>query len=258
LTLVLPREAFLEAAGIVLLASGISARKAAGKKTQLSPEDPQGDALRYLQGIDFFDALGVTLAESFTRQPPDSRFVPIRRIDDPRAARAAADATGDLLEKQLPTASPSVLRSARFVFEELGVNIVQHSGAPQTGFGIAQAYPEKGRFQIAFADSGVGFRSSLARNAELQGRVADDAIAIQLAVEQGLSGIGGSQRSNMGIGLSLLRELSDLVHGNLWIASGTALWHRHTVAGRRVSSIQSIDPWDGAWVCLDAPVQPTG
>jgi hypothetical protein len=58
-----------------------------------------------------------------------------------RHARRTADALGDVLERELPAAAPSVLRAARFVIEELGANIVQHSGVADTGFGTVRAWP---------------------------------------------------------------------------------------------------------------------
>ncbi|MBI3846093.1 MAG: hypothetical protein HY292_15780 [Planctomycetes bacterium] len=99
----------------------------------------------------------------------------------------------------------------------------------------------------------MGFLTSLQRNHEFAGRIADDAEALQLAVEQGVTGTEGKR--NMGIGLSLLRTFADQLGGDLWIASGGALLHRRTVSGtQRASTISSITPWQGAWVCLDAPV----
>jgi hypothetical protein len=58
----------------------------------------------------------------------------------------------------------------------------------------------------------------------------------------------------MGIGLAQLIAFSDLVDGELWIASGSAALHRSSVAGRRVNTLRSIVAWPGAWICLDAPL----
>ncbi len=86
-------------------------------------------------------------------------------------------------------------------------------------------------------------------------RVQDDAEAIQLAVEKGLSSVGG--RTNMGLGLGVLCDLSDRLGAELWIASGTALWHRRTAPhGLRVATTRKVPALAGAWVCLDAPAMP--
>lgn len=77
---------------------------------------------------------------------------------------------------------------ARFVVQELAANVVQHSGRPETGFGLVQADLASSRLEIAFADAGVGFRESLSRNPELDGRIEDDAQALQIALAPRITG----------------------------------------------------------------------
>ena len=167
-------------------------------------------------------------------------------------ARELADATANALESVDPPLPPSVVRLARFVYEELGANVVDHSGRVETGFGIVEPQ-ESGRLQLAFAGCGVGFRESVGRNAELAARIADDAEALQLAVASEVSGTG-TGRTNMGIGLAQLVRFSDLLDAELWIASGSAVLQRRSVTeGRRVNTIHAIHPWPGAWICLAAP-----
>lgn len=178
-------------------------------------------------------------------------------INDLRSARQAAEAAADELERTLPDAAHSVVRATRFLFEELGANIVQHSGSPETGFGTLHASPGEngGRFQMAFCDAGVGFLASLTRHDEFAGRVADDADALQLAVEKGLSSVGG--RTNMGMGLGLMLDLSDRLGADLWIVSGSAMWQRKSAArGHRVSSVRTVPAYQGAWICFDGPGYP--
>lgn len=254
LQLVLKANSFLSPAGVSILAAAIADRADSGGQTSLNLEEGESSAARYLQRIDFFQQIGVQVIERFRRHNPEGRFVTLRRILDLKVARNLADEVRDFIEAQLPDAPPSVLRSIHFAVEELGANIVQHSGRPSTGFGLAQGFPKSRRIQISFADAGIGFLASLKRNPELEGRIDDDATAIQLAVEKGLSSIGG--KSNMGIGLPVLRDLSDRLSADLWIASGDALWHRTTVAGHRVSIVSAISRWQGSWVCLDSPVSP--
>src|SRR3989442_1649945 len=86
--------------------------------------------------------------------------------------------------RDLPEMPSSVRRWAKFLLEELGVNIVQHSGAPQTGFGMARGEARERHFQIAFADAGQGFFNSVQRNLEFAGRVQDDGEALQLALKE--------------------------------------------------------------------------
>lgn len=249
LELVLPSGAFLRPTGIALLAAGIAARQERGLRTTLRKEQGAEDAFRYLQRIDFFRSLGVNLAEPFERQDPARRFVPLRRITDERVARELAENSVECLDARLREGPSSPLRMARFVFEELGVNIVQHSAAPQTGFGILQGFQEG--LEIAFADAGVGFLASLRRNPEFSERLEDEAEALQLALGKGLTG-ATEPRRNMGMGLGLLQDFSDRLGGELWIASGNALLRRRTIAGIRTSTVHAIAPWHGSYVCLDA------
>lgn len=254
LTLALQSGAFLGPAGIVLLAAGIAHRTRSGLATSLTREASSDDAFRYLQRIDFFDCLGVEPPEACERREERARFVPLQRIIDLKTARELADRTAEVLELQAPTTSPSILRLARYVFEELGANVVQHSGAPETGFGLAQLFPSSRRIQIAFADAGVGFLASLQRNFEWQGRVESPVEALQLCLSLRVSG-AELGRKNMGFGLFQLQTFADQLGGDLWIASGDALLHRRTTIGReRANVISTIPAWTGSWICLDAPV----
>ncbi len=79
-------------------------------------------------------------------------------IVDLRIARSQAEAQAERFEREAPAAAPSVVRALRFVFEELGANIVQHSGAPATGFGSVA--PARDGVELALADR-IG-RSALA------------------------------------------------------------------------------------------------
>jgi hypothetical protein len=168
-------------------------------------------------------------------------------------ARELAEASADCLQAQIEGLSTSPLRMARFVFEELGVNIVQHSQAPETGFGVLQSF-SKG-LEISFADRGIGFLASLQKNPELAGRLEDEAEALQLALGKGLTGTAAPRRK-AGMGLSLLQDFSDRLDGDLWIGSGNCTLRRRTVAGARTTTVHSNAPWRGSWICLDAPLTP--
>jgi hypothetical protein len=178
-----------------------------------------------------------------------ARIEALRPVADLSAARAQADEAELVLLRELEGAPPSPLRMARFLFEELGANVVQHSGAPETGFGAAAAAARERRIEIAFADGGVGFRASLERNDELRGRIADEAEALQLAFGRGLSGTSAPRR-NMGMGLSLLQDFCDRLGGDLWLASGEAMLRRRTVAGVRTTTVHRVAAWNGSWICL--------
>lgn len=254
LNLVVPSGCFLRPTGIALLAAGIAWRQSEGLTTTMRWEPGSEDTHRYLQRIDFFRSLGVTSREAFERHDPTGRFVPLQRITDERTAHDLAERSVACLDAGLLAGPRSPLRMARFVFEELGVNIVQHSGAAQTGFGVLQSFGDG--LEIAFADAGIGFLASLQRNPELEGRVESEAEALQLAVGKGLSGTA-APRTNMGLGLGLLQDFSDRLGGELWIASGDALLHRRTTAAVRTSTVRPVASWRGSWICLQVPLRPS-
>jgi hypothetical protein len=180
-----------------------------------------------------------------------------QRVHDYRIAGTFAEQSTNLLAEAAPGLSPSVRRLARFVLEELGVNIVQHSRRPETGWGVLLVDASAARLSFAFADQGVGFLRSLQGNPEYEGRVADDAEALQIALSPRVTGTT-APRTNMGIGLDQLVRFADLVGADLWIASGTAALHsRKTAAGVRTNAIRPTAGWSGAWISFDAPLQPS-
>ncbi|HEX5010038.1 MAG TPA: hypothetical protein VFY71_06530 [Planctomycetota bacterium] len=194
------------------------------------------------------EGLGATPAEA-----SHGRLQLLQPIRDLRTARSIADKAVDAMEKIAPTLSPSIARMTRFVFEEMGANIVQHSGRSETGYGVAAIDPAGQRLELAFADAGIGFRASLQRNPELEDRIADDAEALQLAVTPRITGTS-TPRTNMGIGLKALTDFSDLLAGDLWIVSGSAMLRRSTTAGQRTNLFSSVPPWQGTWIALDARI----
>ena len=251
LTLALPQSAHLDAAGIVLLAAGIARRQERGLRTWIASGSSDGEAIALLHGLDFFRELGVE-PESAPPQLRPPQWVALRRLVDLGVARRQAEATRELLERFVPTIPASTVRAVEFAFEELAANGVQHSEAAATGFGLAMADPVSRRIQVAFGDAGIGFRESLQSNPELAGRVSDDGQAIRLALDSRVSRRG---TGNIGMGLHFLSTLAERLQGDLWIASGDAVLVRRTDGdGGRTERIDPTAGWNGAWLCLDAPV----
>ncbi|MBL8803862.1 MAG: hypothetical protein JNN27_17800 [Planctomycetes bacterium] len=179
LAIQVPGDAFYRSIVLVAFAACVAHRAERGLVTRLETNDPGSELWRHLRSIDFFNVLGVEASDSPEQGASDDRCAPLLRITDFAVARRNAEAPAHSIERKLPTLAPSPARMARFVMEELGANIVQHSARPQTGFGLAQAFPKLGRFELAFADRGVGFAASLQRNPELAGRIHSDAEALR-------------------------------------------------------------------------------
>jgi len=239
----------IEPAGIVLLASEISRRTEERRATALEFESGTESVVRDLADLSFFEELG--LPDPRPGRAPE-RSVPLRRITDLATARHLADRTRDLLENEQPDLAPSPVRAAQFVFEELGANIVQHSGRPSTGFGLARAVADRGQLQVAFADAGIGYWRSLASNPEFETRIGGHAEAIRLALQRRVTRGG---RGNMGLGLHLFAELAERLRGEAWIASGDALLERsYRDASAPVERSLPVETWNGAWICLEVPL----
>lgn len=246
-------RAWIEPAGIAALAAGCAARSAAGLITRIAIADERSASIEALRSMEFFRVVGIEDESTAARGPTAGGSVPLRSILSEGIAEQTARACGELLRAHLPGLASSLRRYARNVIEELGVNILQHSGAPGTGFAMAQAWGgDAPRFQIAAADAGVGFLASLQRNLEFAGRIEEDGDALQLALTKGLTSTDGS--NNSGFGLEMLRSLADVLGAELRIASGSALLIRRSIAGQRTTVIRSVGPWRGSWISLDAPL----
>ncbi|MBL8693037.1 MAG: hypothetical protein JNJ88_02980 [Planctomycetes bacterium] len=175
----------------------------------------------------------------------------MRAITNLKGARQLGDEIRPFLEAQLSDVEPSVHRGLQFVFEEVAANPMQHSKSPQAACGPAQEFPIAGRTQIAFASCGLRFRRSLQRNPELQGRVNSGADVIQLAVEEGGSGMRGHRKR--GLGLHALRNPIDRLRGDVWIHLGDVLC---TVAGKRAALATPTPSRVGWGICIDTPIAP--
>jgi hypothetical protein len=240
----------LEPAGLTALTAGLARRRERKLSTRLE-SGTEGDGLGHLVRMSFFRELAIDVPAA-TANGSDSVVV-LRAIGSEKIAESVARDCEALLEAQLPEFPSSLRRFARNVVEELGVNIVQHSRAPETGFALARAWEgDAPRLQISAADAGVGFLASFQRHPEFAGRVQEEGEALQLALQTGLS--ASDSPANSGFGLGMLRFLADQLGAELWIASGQALLHRRTVAGQRATSVRSIPAWRGSWICLDAPL----
>lgn len=109
-------------------------------------------------------------------------------------------------------------------FSEFALNAVQHSESKIGSFGYLQYY-ELGsgpRFICAVADGGIGIRRSLGRNPKLRPRVPYDWVAIEVAMQERVS---GTQEPTRGMGLFGVAEEVRKAQRQLWIQSGIGALH---------------------------------
>jgi anti-sigma regulatory factor (Ser/Thr protein kinase) len=136
------------------------------------------------------------------------------------------------------------------VFAELAMNAVQHSQSEIGSVGLIQFYQfEAGeRFVCAVADGGIGIKRSLGSNAALRSRATYDWTAIELALEEGVSGTGSNRR---GIGLFGVAEDMAKPGRQLIIHSGIGLLL--TGGGAAVEAMRSSVRFPGTLVSASIP-----
>lgn len=245
---------FCGVGGIAMLASCLSYRKENGWVTSLLV-NPDNEVFRYLQRIDFFHVLGVETQEKFSRHPAEGRFVPLQSITTEMEAGELANAIIHCIRVQVPDIPPSLLNYSRFILDELGVNIVQHAEAGQTGFGLGQVYHQIGILEYAYADYGIGILQSFAKNLEFATRIEDDDAAIRLALQDNISSSTNARR-NMGAGLYEFERICQRMNGELWILSGNAcLYRKYTKRICIVDKSVTTSKYHGTWICFRAPLQ---
>ena len=130
------------------------------------------------------------------------------------------------------------------------MNAVQHSHSEIGAVGLIQFYQSDAgeRFVCAVADGGIGIRRSLESNEALRSRATYDWTAIQLALEEGISGTGSSRR---GIGLFGVAEDMAMPGRQLIVHSGVGLLR--TMGGTGSDVTRSSVRFPGTLVSASIP-----
>ncbi|MBI3767113.1 MAG: hypothetical protein HY271_01315 [Deltaproteobacteria bacterium] len=169
--------------------------------TLLVPENV-GTCL-YLQSVGLFQILkdaGVRVDDRGIGSRPDLQLiVPLTRFSTEHDVERLANEAHSALQ-QAGMGSANLYPVVSEVFAELALNAVQHAESSVGAFGLIQFYESQAgrRFICAVADGGIGIRRSLERNPALVDKVAYDWDAVELSLEEGISGTGARTR---GIGL---------------------------------------------------------
>lgn len=141
-----------------------------------------------------------------------------------RTEQDVDDVANDALERlhTQDLGAPNLRASVAETFAELGANAVQHSESAIHAYGMIQYYEwESGaRFVCTVADGGIGIRRSLERNPDIRERVYYDWDAIELAMQERISGTGIPTR---GIGLYAISDDMRKPGHHLLIHSGIGL-----------------------------------
>jgi anti-sigma regulatory factor (Ser/Thr protein kinase) len=130
----------------------------------------------------------------------------------------------------------------KLALSELTQNVIDHAGSKIGGFMSARAYKNVREVRLAVADFGVGVRQSLSRTTVVRSDI--EAIRQALAAEVS----GKSLTRNMGMGLTLLREIVERNGGDLLLASKRGIMVQRNKA--RFDTLKTAFPGTLAFVRL--------
>ncbi len=212
------------------------------------------EAFRYLQRIDFFQTAGLNLPEDFFRRDRADRFVPVREISvvGSNIGVIATEITecfapeGFILNPFYPL--------LQYALGEVLSNCKQHAKA--MGFVAAQYTPRDDRVHFAVADIGIGIRESFRQSQSPHFRESmTDLEAVTLALRPYVSSVSHlphiyGRPSNMGVGLSMLREITLKLHGSMFLASGRAWWTYDVEGRERQGDLTGESRWSGVICAL--------
>lgn len=198
-----------------------------GKKLRIKNHQ-KCPAKKYLQRIDFFDKLGISLPEDFRRHSSGGKFVAIQVIDPSKVGELSRSISQCIAAT---TSSPyQVAECFSYALGEIITNVAQHSQG--TGFVSAQSYPKEDLVTIAVADSGIGLRKSYLGTA-LEAQLDTPLKALQKSLEPEVSSAllrpltsPYAKYVNLGIGLTMVAELTRQTYGHMNVISENALFSR--------------------------------
>jgi hypothetical protein len=194
------------------------------KKTRLLVPENVGVCV-YLKSTGLFTVLqsaGVDVDDRGIREQTDDQVVlAVSRFStETDVTRLVEEATEVLAQSRFGTGG--IVPVVGDVFAELGLNAVQHSTSPVGAVGLIQfRQTQKGRrFVCVVADGGIGIRASLEHNTTLRPLVPYDWTAIELALQERISGTTDPTR---GIGLYSIAEEMQKAGRQMIIHSGTGM-----------------------------------
>lgn len=213
---------------------------------------PNSDVATYMERMKLFELLrlaGWTIPKVNTgpRQELFHKLLEVTPLLDAWEVEDLADRLPRLFAGN--GGDPKKLNALHFAFGELCDNAVTHSQSSPF-FVAAQRYTgattrPPPRLELAVADMGIGIPNHLRGNPEYQ-EISDDAEAIKLAVQPGITGT----RDRRGYGFhDILRETGNVGEGDLIIFSGAAggtIPLGDSDRRRRFTSLKT--PIKGTWV----------
>lgn len=184
-------------------------------------EVPDSDEVHmYLARMDFYvgHPSNVVLsrpAPSHNRRDRSDALIELARIErSPQVERLMQQVA--LVSEDL--GGPSVSKACAVAVAEATANVLEHADSNLGAFVAAQRYPGGG-LELAVADLGIGFATSLAKNPAF--RDVSDLKALVRSIEPGVSSIIGD--AGRGLGLpALVEEIAKVHYAELSLRSGAA------------------------------------
>jgi len=246
--------------GIATLAAWADTLRERHVTISCSNANTQG--VRYASRLHLFDYLGCE-GPPVTEHDETGRFLPVTKIQ----AQPQLDDFAINLVPLLHVESAEMVNAVRYCFQELGRNVLEHSGGA-AAYACAQYYPGSNKVSIAVADCGEGLYESLRWNhAELD----TDESAALLALRPGVSGSAATQfggRENAGAGLFFTKTIAKVSGERFFIYSGRGgyLLFQHRDATQPALILEDAaqdrhkllagSQWPGTIVSLEIGVSP--
>jgi len=219
--------------------------------------------------MDLFKACGIQYDEKFTRHNRTGDLVELCMLDqtsgvDECAARIAHALVGSVPGLD-PNATPDEMTGynpynrlyipLRYVFSEMLENALTHgkrAGYRNASAWIAaQYYRTNDRIRLAVLDNGCGFLGSLGNHKDLHDQAHLAAIRLALLPRVTCNPdleIRPGHTANQGVGLTVIKEITDRSRGVMRLASGD---HALEMSGGGRARPFRVVPWQGVILALE-------
>ncbi len=238
---------WIEALPLVILAAYLNDHR---RRSQGGSRITLPDRYEFLQRMDFFQAIGIRLRETFRRHEPSGRFVPVREVG---MSREVQDAAAEIVNT-LRVGDREAANVLRHCIGEVIDNVFVHANSPTNATICAQHFPNARRTQVGIVDTGIGFRASFAASPTYGPMNLTDRESITLGLAPYVTSkppaveMYGSGYGRLGVGLFIVANVLEQVGGRIQIASGDALFHR--------GQWFDVRPWQGAIIGFEVPDEP--
>jgi anti-sigma regulatory factor (Ser/Thr protein kinase) len=197
---------------------------------------------RYLSRMNFNRILGVRerRAAKPHRARRSGRFRELAEIATGEDCIRVTDQLRDVLKTQVPHIHETLLNNVAYCLSELLENVIHHAASPVNGVACAQAYKSSGAVELAIVDCGIGIRGSLLTRREYADQAGSDAVALQFALQKGVTSTPGR---NSGEGLFFVAELLKKA-GKMCLHSGDAV----LTVNKKGVTVKAAPIWRGTIV----------